>query len=71
MQELHHVQTAFADFDFGNEGLGALEPVGEGLLGQASRFPRSLKGFDELLIFLVVDALRQPHIPFDRVQRQR
>ena len=71
MQELHHIQAPFTAFDFGHEGLGALKPVSKGLLGQTSRFPRRLKGFDELLILLVVDALRQPHIPFDRVQRQR
>lgn len=67
MQKLHHVQSALTALYLGNKRLGATKAVSKILLGHASGFPRSLKGFDERLILLVVDALRQPHIPFDRV----
>ena len=67
VQKLNHVQASFAALYLGNEGLRTAKAVGKGLLGHASGFPRSLKGFDERLILLVVDASRQPLIPFDRV----
>lgn len=63
VEKFHDVQPPLIAFYLGDKGLGTAQPVSKHLLRQPGLIPSGSDGVDEPAILLVVDALRQPHIP--------
>lgn len=65
MEKLNNVQSTLAALNLGHEGLWFGQLVCKGLLRDAKGIPFDTQSVDEFTILLVIDALRQPQVPFD------